>query len=55
VSVAPADPPPDHYSYTFYADPAHAGQFQGFSGADLFKKAVNSVKGICARQGIPLK
>ncbi len=34
---------------------AHGGQYAGFSGPDLFKKAVDAVKAICARQNIPLK
>lgn len=33
---------------------AHGGQYAGFSGPDLFKKAVDAVKKICERQGIPL-
>jgi 3-dehydroshikimate dehydratase len=34
---------------------AHGGQYAGFSGPDLFRKAVNTVKDICARQNIRLK
>ena len=33
---------------------AKAGQYQGFSGPELFKKAVDSVRDICNRSGIPL-
>jgi len=34
---------------------AHGGQYAGFSGPDLFKKAVQAVRNICARKNIPLK
>lgn len=33
---------------------AHAGQFFGFTGPDLFKVAVDALKAICREQGIPL-
>jgi len=33
----------------------HGGQFAGFSGSDLFKKAVRAVKDICNRQKIDLR
>lgn len=33
---------------------AHAGQFAGFSGPDLFKVAVDALKKICAEKKIPL-
>jgi 3-dehydroshikimate dehydratase len=31
-----------------------AGQFSGFSGPNLFKVAVDAIKGLCAKNGIPL-
>lgn len=31
---------------------AHAGQFQGFSGPDLFRAAVTAARAVCARAGI---
>ncbi|MFA5863071.1 MAG: TIM barrel protein [Phycisphaerae bacterium] len=34
---------------------AHGGQYAGFSGPDLFKKAVDAVREICDRQKITLK
>jgi 3-dehydroshikimate dehydratase len=33
---------------------AHGGRYAGFSGPDLFKKAVQAIKDICTRQKIPL-
>jgi len=34
---------------------SHGGQYAGFSGPDLIKKAVDAVRDICARQNITLK
>ena len=33
---------------------AHAGQFAGFSGPDLFKVAVDALKKVCAENNIPI-
>lgn len=33
---------------------AHAGQFAGFSGPDLFKVAVDALKKVCAKHNVPL-